>query len=130
MISQYFTELQQQLHASWASLEARGVELTCRLSSPAPQPAHGAARCNAVSRPGPGSAEGLPAVAAVVAAAAGATAALRAAWAALAAVCWHVLELGGALYLSMRYFTGAGRLQTTEVTPFRCRCWWPAHRSI
>lgn len=111
MISQYFTELQQQLHASWASLEARGVELS-RLSSPAPQPAHSAARCNAVSRPGPGSAEGLPAVAAVVAAAAGATAALRAAWAALAAVCWRVLELAGALYLSMRYFTGAARFCT------------------
>ncbi|KAI7841881.1 hypothetical protein COHA_004410 [Chlorella ohadii] len=100
-MTQYITELQQQLQASWATLEARGGGLTslCRFSSPAPGDERGG------SSSGPGSAaEGLPAVLAAVTAAA--SGALGAAWAALAAGCWRLLELGGALYLSMRYFTG------------------------
>lgn len=116
MMTQYITELQQQLHASWASLEARGGGLTslCRFSSPAPGDERGG------SSSGPGSAaEGLPAVLAAVTAAA--SGALGAAWAALAAGCWRLLELGGALYLSMRYFTGAGGLGGRPSPSFR-RC--------
>ena len=109
MIAEYFTGLQAQLQASMASLEARGaggLSAYCRLSSPAP--GAGAAADGSV-RAGGGGQEGLLAVVAAAAAAA-ASGALGAAWAALAAGCWRLLELGGALYLSMRYFTGACRL--------------------
>lgn len=121
MMLQYLYDLQAQLQASRASLEARGGGLSalCRLSSPASSVGAADERVRTV----PNGQDGLAVVAAVIAAVlAAASGALSAAWTALAAGCWRLLELGGALYLSMRYFTGVRRLCHL----LRCKCLAPA----